>query len=339
MKRLSKIVFILVIFCSFVLVNTVNAEKKEVKKVFAKKGSITISTVSGDCNVRSGKGDKIVVRLIYTYSEDSFKPEFLEVGDTLILKEKFYGSCSGMSEWNITAPPKTEIKFKSASGDFTIRGMKGSVSAKTASGDISGEKIEGGFDVKSASGDVEVEYVSGGVEIKTASGEIKVEDSVGDLSVSSASGDIEARRIKGEEIELKTASGDIEVKDSNGNFEVKSASGDVDAKGVELKGASEFKTASGEIYVKLAVSSKFDLTLASASGDAVLDYGENPVIGYFEFVARADRGRIDSPIKFDKEEEFYHYGQKYMRKSFKRKSDTPRIYIKTASGKAELRKD
>ena len=72
--------------------------------------------------------------------------------------------------------------------------------------------------------------------------------------------------------------------------------------------------------------------------DVVLDYNKNPVFGSFEFVARADRGKISSPFKFDKEETFFDHGQKYMKKWFKRKKDTPKILIRTASGKVELKK-
>ena len=338
MKKISKIGFILALLFSFCFIATLDAEKKEVNKTFKKKTEVIIQTVSGDCNVEKGKGDKIHVRLTYTFSPETFKPEFLERGDTLVLKENFYGSSSGMSEWSVTAPENTKIKFRSASGDFSVKGMKEEISAKTASGDIEGENIRGNFGVRSASGEIEIEDIEGTVDIKTASGNVDGVQIKGEVSIKSASGDIEIRKLDGQEVELKVASGDIEIVDARGVFDIKSASGDIDAKGVEITNESSFKTASGEVYVKLSKSTKFDLTIASASGDAVLDYNGNPVFGYFEFIARADRGRIIAPFRFDKEEEFFEYGQTYMKKWFQRKSDSPKIMIKTASGKAVLKK-
>ena len=49
-------------------------------------------------------------------------------------------------------------------------------------------------------------------------------------------------------------------------------------------------------------------------------------------------GNIKCPFEFDEEEEFKKNGNKYMRKSFTRGSDSPVIHIKTSSGSAVLKK-
>jgi hypothetical protein len=99
-----------------------------------------------------------------------------------------------------------------------------------------------------------------------------------------------------------------------------------------------FKVASGDVEITLAKSVGHDLTLASASGNVVLDYNGNPVKGWFEFKARADRGQIVCPFKFDKEEVVEKLGKKYNVKSFKKDGDTPGVFIHTATGKAVLEK-
>ena len=133
-----------------------------------------------------------------------------------------------------------------------------------------------------------------------------------------------------------TKDGDIELSNVTGAVKLGTASGEVKALNVILTGESKFGTASGEVYVRLSKTPKFDINLSSASGDVVLDYNGNAVVGSFEFLAKKKRGEIVSPFGFDKEEIIIKHGQKYMKKVFKRKSESPKIVIKTASGKAKL---
>jgi hypothetical protein len=95
--------------------------------------------------------------------------------------------------------------------------------------------------------------------------------------------------------------------------------------------------ASGSLYVSLAQSADYDLTLDSASGDAVLNYNGHPIEGYFEFKASRDGGEIIAPFPFEKEEEREKWGKTYVIKSFKRVVEIPKIYIYTAAGKAVLK--
>jgi len=140
------------------------------------------------------------------------------------------------------------------------------------------------------------------------------------------------------DIHMSTASGEIEVTDSKGIFELGCASGEITAKGITVEGESNFTTASGSVIVVLAEASEYDLSLSTASGDVTLDYNGNPVKGYFEFEARKRHGRIVSPYDFDDEEEFEHYGELVVRKSFSVGGKTPAISLTTASGRVELKK-
>jgi DUF4097 and DUF4098 domain-containing protein YvlB len=295
-------------------------EMKEIHKTFEAKGSMRIKTVSGDCIVKTGAADQIKVDVVYSVRpDDAFEPDFQEKGSSLNIKERWYGSSSGEVTWTLTVPPTTDIRFSTASGDLTVSDITNSIEANTASGDITIENSEG-------------EY-----EISTASGDIELDESKGEFELSTASGDIEARDISGE-IEFSTASGEITVRDSRGTFDLSCASGDIKATEIILDEEGTFSTASGDVEVRLAESTKYDLDLSAASGDVELDYNGNPVTGYFEFTARKRRGDIRSPIDFDQEEEFERHGDVYVRKSFTSGSKTPRIFLSTASGKAVLKK-
>ena len=83
MKANTLIRLLLIIFLLGFLVNSVQAEKKEILKTFTGKTEVLITTVSGDCVVKVVKGNQIKVQLWYDYPEDCFEAHFTESGSTL----------------------------------------------------------------------------------------------------------------------------------------------------------------------------------------------------------------------------------------------------------------
>ena len=294
--------------------------KKEISKTFEAMKTVRINTVSGDCLVKVGDNDKIDVQLTYTYMpEDNFEPIFQIKGSSLYLEEDMIGSTYGSALWTVTVPAETRINFSTASGDFTADDLKGRISVETASGDI------------------ELSNCNCNIKAQTASGDIQLTDSEGDFNLEIASGDITVSDCKGV-FELNSASGDIETDNCRGEFELNAASGDIEALKTFIEEASTFDVASGDVYVELAETAEFNLSLSSASGNATLNYNGHPVRGYFELTAREDRGDIRAPFPFDDEEVFERYDRDYVSKSFTLSTDTPSITIETATGKAVLEK-
>jgi DUF4097 and DUF4098 domain-containing protein YvlB len=301
-------------------VNLQAGRKNEINKSFEAMKMVRINTISGDCVVKVGDNDKIDVQLTYTYMpEENFEPLFQTKGSSLYLEEDMTGSTHGSALWTLTVPAETRINFSTASGDFTADDLKGRVSVETASGNI------------------ELSNCNSKIRAETASGDIRLTDSEGDFNLETASGDIVVSDCKGV-FDLNAASGDIETENCRGEFEVNAASGDIEALKTFIEEASTFSVASGDVYVELAETAEFDLSLSSASGNATLDYNGHPVSGYFEFTAREGRGNIRAPFPFDDEEVFERYDQDYISKSFTLGSDTPSITIETATGKAVLEK-
>jgi len=293
---------------------------KEINKTFEAKKSVRIQTVSGDCVVKTGDAGKITVQVKYSErAEDSFEADMQEKSNSLKLRERWHGSSSGgRVEWTVTVPAETEIEFSTASGDFSAEDINIMLDASTASGDITIENSQGEF------------------EISTASGDISIMDSKGEFDFSTASGDIKSSKMTGE-MEFSTASGDIKIRNGEGVFELSCASGDIETSGLVIKEESSFSTASGDVEVELAKSSEFDLELSAASGDVTLDYNGNDIKGYFEFTAKKRSGSIRSPIDFDNEKEYGRNGDDYVKKSFSKGGQTPKIYLSTASGRAMLK--
>jgi DUF4097 and DUF4098 domain-containing protein YvlB len=324
------------IICSLFRLNIYAGDKQEIRKTFKNKTAVKINTISGDCVVKKGPGPDIEVFFVHTYSNLAFEPRFIEENSTLILTDKFRLSGSGDSTWHVTVPEKTDIHYRSISGDFSVEGLKSNIYAKTISGGVRAWNCVGDLDLGSISGNMDIRGLSGKVNIKSASSDLKVKNLSGEISVKTASGDVEAEGLQGL-ITIKVPSGDVDIKNAKGGFQIKSASGDIDAGGIILTKPSHFKVASGSVYISLAQSADYDLTLDSASGDVVLNYNGNPIEGYFEFKASLDSGEIIAPFPFDKEEEIEKWGKTYVIKSFKRVVEIPRIYIYTATGKAVLK--
>lgn len=299
MKRFQKATMLSVMILSLVFLNLHSGEEKVVDKTFKPCDNVKIKVVSGECIVKKGKNSEIKVHLVYTFSDQKYKPVFIVEGDTLVLKEEFTKSKqhNGRSAWTVTVPEKTNIEAKTASGNISTSGLKSNIKARVASGDIN------------------IADCKGELIADAASGEITVKEAVGKLR-------------------LNTASGDISVADSEGVLDVKCASGDIDISGIVIKGGSSFKAVSGDIEVKLAKTCEYDLDLNNVSGDIILDYNGNPITGSFKFSGQ--KGNIKSCVPFDSKDES-RYGP-FTKGYFTKGGDSPEITIKTVSGNLILKK-
>ncbi|MGL1894508.1 MAG: DUF4097 domain-containing protein [Spirochaetaceae bacterium] len=298
---------------------------------------VKIDLASSSCIIQKGSSDKIEVHLEYTYPKENYTPLFNEVGNSLILTEKFRGiTISGKSTWTITVPEDTKLDISIASGRVNISGITKGFKVGTASGSITTENTSGSIHLSSASGKITVYDQDGNANLSTASGKINLNSITGDMKINSASGSVIAENMVGD-MAVSTASGKINIDSSEGAFNVNSASGNINMTNIYITGASTFNGASSDILVELSNGTNYDLSLNTASGNSVLDYKGQAVNGKFVFTAREDRGEIISMIPFDTETTFDKNGYTYMKKTFVKSGDTPQIEISTASGRAELK--
>jgi hypothetical protein len=138
------------------------------------------------------------------------------------------------------------------------------------------------------------------------------------------------------------------IHDSRGTFNLISAGGLIRATGLTISGNSSFITGMGSVKISLARTPDADLYVESNFNKARVRYNGHPVTGHFEFIARADEGKIISPFKFDRTDTFLDdvksyrnssdFGKKseYLRKSFIRGDNIPAITLKTVSGSIHL---
>jgi len=339
MKQVVTTIIILLLSGPLVLMNGFSfaRDKQEVRKTFKNIRAVHVTTMNGDCVIKKGNGSDVEVLFEHTYSNLAFEPQFLtENGSTLVLKEKFRLQGDGESTWTVFLPEKTDIRFSSIGGSFSVRDLDSNISAKTVSGGIITKNCHGELELSSVSGNMDIEDLSGKINLKCASSDLKISKLAGEIHITVASGDVDASKLEGR-ITIKAPSGDVILNDAKGTFQVKTASGDIDATNITITHPSFFKVASGEVNVTLAQPLDYDLTLDSASGDAVLNYNGHPIEGYFQFKAESSRGEIICPFPFDKEEEEEKWGRTYLIKSVKRVVEIPKVYIYTATGKAVLK--
>jgi hypothetical protein len=279
------------------------AQREErVEKAYADKDEVNIKLVLGDCHIGKSNDNRIHVHLVYTYSDDQFEPKFKERGRKLTLEEKFHGdNPRGYSSWTVDVPEGMEIDFKSATGDLLLEGIDAEIDGNTGTGEIEIREAKGEFDLNTGTGNVDVTNSEG-------------------------------------EFDLNSGTGNVRLENAKGNFDANSGTGDVEASNITIEYEGDFNSGTGDVEVVSPKGEDFDLTVSSGTDDAVLIMKGSPIEGYFEFTSHARKGRIDSPVKFDEEEEYWQGDNEYVRKSFTKGKETPRFYIKTGTGRAVLKR-
>jgi len=328
---------IIIVFCMS-LMNLVAGEGQKIEKNFESPKALRVILTRGNCDIAKSRDGKLKVEVKYDDAANRFEP-IMEVNEgTLLLREKFsLKSWKGETEWHLWVPDSTNISVTTASGNLTIADMKGGISVLTASGNISLSRCAGKMEIKSMSGGVDVREHKGESVVKNVSGDIEAVDLTGEINFKTVSGDLDVKNLAGD-ISLKAVSGDIEISGAEGKLTVTTATGDVDAEGITIRDESLFKVVSGAARVKLAKSLQHNISLASASGDVLLNFDGNPIKGFIECTTRAGLGQILAPFKFHNEEEIYKHGKKYIVKSIKQGASSPLISLKTATGKTVIEK-
>lgn len=179
---------------------------------------------------------------------------------------------------------------------------------------------------------------------------LTVDSFEGAISIKTAAGSMTFKKSKGI-FEISAASAEIEFDHCEGTFEVSTGGfADIDASMIVIDGESKFSTNGGDVNVLLAQTAKHNLVIATGTGDGILDYNSNPVVGMFKFSAEKGEGSITSPFPIQREESFkddlkmirnqQDVGKKvdYLLREQVIGNSTPEISIRTIRGRAILRK-
>jgi hypothetical protein len=295
----SILVLLMLVFCGQVPAKSGDSDAAD--QEFPPLKKVRIKLVLSDCELTASSNGKIQVHHESTYDEYQYRAIVEERGSRLYIEEKFYGrDMHGGIHWKVSVPPETEVEFNSATGSLTVTGFKGDLEGQSGTGKISVTNSEGQFDLNSGTGSVEIEDTSG-------------------------------------EFDLNSGTGTVRISDCSGDFDANSGTGRCRASEITIVHDGEFNSGTGSVLVEKPMGDDFDLRLNSGTGDAVLDMKKQPLAGYFEFRAHARRGEIECPEKFDTEEKGGSDNDEYVLKSFTRGKKSPRYFISTGTGTAELK--
>lgn len=306
---------------ALVAISTLSFAQKTISKEFEGIKEIVLMTASGDGTIQKSSGDRVSLKLTYTYNEDDYEPEIDQVGSKLVLKEKFHGrSARGSASWVLKVPSGISIKCTTGSGDL----------------DASDIDIED-LDMNTGSGDVKLITVNGSVRANTGSGDIALRNYAGEIKANTGSGDVDVRESKGE-LKVNTGSGAISMKTVSGLISANVGSGDIEAEDVLVTGKSGFNSGSGDVRVVLTDTPSADLSVNSGSGDAEVDFNGHALAGTLIMQANKKHGKIVAPVQFDKEEEIGSGNQTVVKKTVELGGNDIKIRIGTGSGTATLSK-
>jgi len=296
--------------------------QKEIRKTFNGIKKIRLTTASGNCSIKKSDNAAVTVLLKHTYDDDEYTPSLTQEGDRLVIKEKFHDNNSnGSADWTLTVPDNLDIEFTTGSGDVDAAGLSMDLTATTGSGTFVFTNTSGEIKCNTGSGNVELENVDGVIHATSGSGSFRVAKSKGELM-------------------LTSGSGNFKLSESTAIFKVTTGSGNINGGTLALNGSSGFTTGSGKAEIGLASSPKYDLSLTSGSGDAILNFNGNEINGEIVMRASKKHGNIEAPFAFDKTEEINNSGGDHttVQKTALKGNGKPRIAISTGSGDAVLKK-
>jgi len=301
MKK-TKALLITVLFIGLITAPAFTAGfEKEAEETFDAKKEVRIKLILGDCRLEKSSDSKIHVHLVYEYDQmENFEFRMEDRERYINLEEDLSGKNNdGYSRWTVAVPDDTEIEFNSATGNLKIQGLSLEVDASTGTGEI------------------DIMDIKGEVDVSTGTGDVLLENCTGDIEASSGTGNVHVRNCKG-------------------NIEASSGTGDVKAAGITLEYEGDFSSGTGDAEVEFPDGKDFELTVSSGTDDAVLMMKGKPIKGYFEFRCHARRGRIISPLAFDSEKQEGEDDDIYLVKSFTKESASPKVYIRTGTGRAKM---
>lgn len=235
-------------------------------------GTLTLGNIAGDVTVSRGTGADTVVEIVKTaHGRDSADARELlqlvtvdatERPDRVEVKTRYPGgdemkrnnrrNMNVEVAYNVTAPAGIHLAVETISGNVTVNGIKGEVTASSVSGDV---RVSGGARVGSA------KSVSGSIEITDAQVD-------GVLEASSVSGDVRLRRVTAKRIQSGSVSGNLELEEiQSDRVTASTTSGTIVFGGTLAKnGRYELKGFSGDVRVRLSGGTGFELDASTFSG-------------------------------------------------------------------------
>jgi hypothetical protein len=197
---------------------------------------VELANVSGPVTVRAAPGSEVQVEAVVRDGSEAERASWLVEAEGTGPAVRVRARCEEGKSCSrahvvltVKAPPASRLAVRAVSGDIDVAGITGDLRVESTSGDV---KVSG----------------AGALSVRSVSGDVTA-DGAASATIDSVSGDLTLQKIQGES-KLHTVSGDVRWTGPC-------------AAGCRL--ASE--TVSGDLHLRLAPASAFELDFQTRSGD------------------------------------------------------------------------
>jgi DUF4097 and DUF4098 domain-containing protein YvlB len=230
--------------------------------------SLDIYTLAGTIVVEGAPGDEIVINAVKRVRAPAADARALMDGIVIEANET-----AGRVE---VRTGMRRAKYGNVWVDYTVQVPFGAaVSARSLAGDIKVVNVRGDVQIECTSGTAEANLTPSLVRVKSISGDILLNDagSSGTLAASTVSGRLVAKGLKARALEFTSISGDVVLLDViSERVQARTVNGEVEfLGGLSKSGRYEFVSHSGDIRLRLTMTSGFELSATTFSGDVRSD--------------------------------------------------------------------
>jgi DUF4097 and DUF4098 domain-containing protein YvlB len=193
---------------------------------FNRTGIVDLTQVSGDIVVTAWERSDARIR---AFAERGRVRSSLSSSGITLEVESIRGRV-GESRFEVTVPVGVRVIAHSRSGDISIRGTRGPVSAESTSGDVVVSDAAERVILESLSGDIRASQLAGEVRLEAVQGTIEARDVTGNVRAETTSGDVSLTGVTSRSVVATTVSGDVEYEgniDATGRYEFGAHSGDI----------------------------------------------------------------------------------------------------------------
>ena len=172
--------------------------------------------------------------------------------------------------YDLVVPAQTQLRAHSGSGQVTVDGVKGPVTADTGSGGVTINNVGGEVRAHTGSGGIDLDNIQGMTRAETGSGSIRAMKIAGAFEGHTGSGHVTLSQAAQGDVHVETGSGSVELDNVRGALRAETGSGNISAAG-EATGSWYVQTGSGSVSLRLPPQAGFDLYAHTGSGSITTD--------------------------------------------------------------------
>jgi DUF4097 and DUF4098 domain-containing protein YvlB len=240
---------------------------------------LEINNVSGEVKITAGADDKVHVHAdVHTKGggqEDSQKrlsaieanPPVEQTPDGVRIGKSGMRLENTKFDYTIEVPRDTEVASNVASGNQSVRGVRGPVKIQSVSGAIAVADIAGEAQLTSLSGAIAATNIGDAVRASSASGAIAIAGVKDDVRANSQSGAISISKVAGR-VEAQSSSSAINVEGVTSDVKMRGVSGVLTLHGNPAPNSFwDLHSVSGAVEVGIPAGANFHLLAESTAAD------------------------------------------------------------------------